>query len=99
MTIEILSMTEEGSRCRISFIYGTRIKSSNGFENDYLIDLNHRVKMNGKGIEFEKNTAWDYKGWPLDCAVLSIVGNGNHTDEICKYFNEIYRSQEKEWRK
>ena len=99
MSIEIISIEEDEFRCRTCYIYNTRIKNSDGHIKDYLIDFNHKIINNGKGIEFVKREDIDYKASPFECAVLSVQGNGNHTDDIYAHFNGIFQKQEGEWRK
>jgi hypothetical protein len=95
--LEILSIEENPGRCRTGFIYETRMKNHLQQELFYLIDFNHELDL--ENMKFIKRKDWDYKTWHFDYAILGIVGNGNHKDEIYEYFNGIYRKQEEEWRK
>jgi hypothetical protein len=95
--LEIISIEENKGRYRGGFIYEARMKNDIGQGLFYLIDFNHELDL--KAMNFRKRENWDYKKWPLEYAILGIVGNGNHKDEIYAYFNGIYRKQEAEWRK
>jgi len=90
-------MDENKGRYRCGYIYETKIRNNGNLELEYLIDSNHEIIKNGNKIEFVKKEGWDYKKWSFDCAILSIIGNGNYAGELHDYFNSIFRGQEKEW--
>lgn len=95
--LEILSIEENKGRCRGGYVYETRIKNNINQDLFYLIDFNHELDL--RKCKFIRRKNWDYMKWPLEYAILGIVGNGNHKDEIYSFFNGIYRKQEDEWRK
>jgi len=95
--LELISIEENPGRYRTGFIYEARMKNHIQQELFYLIDFNHQLDL--KRMEFKKRENWDYKQQPFEYAILGIVGNGNHKDDIYAYFNGIYQKQETEWRK
>jgi len=95
--LSIVSIEENKGRYRGGFIYETRMKNHLEQELFYLIDFNHELDLDK--MEFKKREDWNYNKWPLEYAILGIVGNGNHKDDIYSYFNGIYKKQEDKWRK
>ena len=95
--LELISIEENPGRYRTGFIYEARMRNNIQQDLFYLIDFNHQLDL--ERMEFKKSEDWDYKNWPFDYAILGIVGNGNHKDDIHAYFNGIYQKQESEWRK
>ena len=95
--LEVLSIEENPGRCRGGFIYEVRMKNHIQQELFYLIDFNHQLDL--KNNLFIKRESWDYKTWRFKYPILSVIGNGNHKDDIHAFFNKIYQKQEEEWRK
>jgi hypothetical protein len=100
--IEILAIQENKDRCRCAYLYDLKVKNTEK-ELDYRLDSNHEIILNQGEIQFLRkknwdNKKWDYNKWPIGCAILSLEGNGNHVDDIIRYFNDIYKKHEEKWK-
>jgi len=98
MNLEIISIEEDKGRYRSAYLYEVKIKNSDGQIRQYLIDSNHEIRNYKRGIRFVKRKKWNYNKWQFEYALLSVLGNGNHTDDIYKYFNGIFQKQESKWK-
>ena len=78
---------EETDRCRCGYMYEITVNSE-GRERTFYFDLNHRFKIEGERIKFEKNRSptknaeGDYKNSPIETVVIGIMPNYGGFKEV-----------------